>query len=53
MWKVISDKELNSLETILEAWEGDIEEACNMQDPSDGNTALHKAAIAAKLDMVT
>ncbi|XP_045498624.1 ankyrin repeat and zinc finger domain-containing protein 1-like isoform X1 [Colias croceus] len=53
MWKVISGNEQSSLETILEAWEGDLEEACNIQDPSDGNTALHKAAIAAKPEMVT
>ncbi|KAG6444573.1 hypothetical protein O3G_MSEX003453 [Manduca sexta] len=54
MWKEISGKELNSLETIIESWEGsDFETACNTQDPVDGNTALHKAAIAAKPDMVT
>ncbi|XP_045509287.1 ankyrin repeat and zinc finger domain-containing protein 1-like isoform X1 [Colias croceus] len=53
MWKVISGNEQSSLETILEAWEGDLEEACNIQDPNDGNTALHKAAIAAKPEMVT
>ncbi|CAB3227206.1 unnamed protein product [Arctia plantaginis] len=53
MWKAIADKENNTLETILEAMECDLESACNTQDPSDGNTALHKAAIAAKPDMVT
>ncbi|XP_045483981.1 ankyrin repeat and zinc finger domain-containing protein 1 isoform X1 [Pieris rapae] len=53
MWKAISGNEQNSLETIIETWEGDLEEACNTQDPTDGNTALHKAAIAAKPDMVT
>ncbi|KAJ2949295.1 hypothetical protein O0L34_g6244 [Tuta absoluta] len=53
MWTQISGKENISLETILEAWEGDLTEACNIQDPSDGNTALHKAAIAAKPSMVT
>ncbi|VVD01433.1 unnamed protein product [Leptidea sinapis] len=52
MWMAISGNELSSLETILESWEGDIEVACNTQDPVDGNTALHKAAIAAKPDMV-
>ncbi|XP_064072784.1 tRNA endonuclease ANKZF1-like [Vanessa tameamea] len=54
MWQMISDKELNSLETILECFEeNELEAACNIQDPADGNTALHKAAIAAKPDMVT
>ncbi|GBP47299.1 Ankyrin repeat and zinc finger domain-containing protein 1 [Eumeta japonica] len=44
-----------TLETIIEGWECDVclEDACNMADPSDGNTALHKAAIAAKPCMVT
>lgn len=50
---MISDKELTSLETILEEIEStELEAACNTQDPADGNTALHKAAIAAKPDMV-
>ncbi|CAK1580520.1 unnamed protein product [Parnassius mnemosyne] len=54
MWKIISSNEFNSLETIIESWEGDdLEAACNTQDPADGNTALHKAAIAAKPEMVT
>ncbi|XP_013145331.1 PREDICTED: ankyrin repeat and zinc finger domain-containing protein 1-like [Papilio polytes] len=54
MWKLIEDNDFTSLETIIETWEGDdLEAACNTQDPSDGNTALHKAAIAAKGDMVT
>ncbi|KAL0838625.1 hypothetical protein ABMA28_016709 [Loxostege sticticalis] len=54
MWKVISGNEITSLETIFEGWEtSDLVSACNTQDPSDGNTALHKAAIAAKPDMVT
>ncbi|XP_072949443.1 tRNA endonuclease ANKZF1-like [Epargyreus clarus] len=54
MWKIISDKEVNSLETILEGWEAsDLEAACNTQDPADGNTALHKAAIAEQPEMVT
>ncbi|KAI8437051.1 hypothetical protein MSG28_010423 [Choristoneura fumiferana] len=52
MWKLISGEE-NSLETILETWEGSLEEACNIKDPVDGNTALHKAAIASKPEMVT
>lgn len=55
MWKIISSKE-QSLETIIERWESDvvgIVEACNVADPNDGNTALHKAAIAKKPDMVT
>ncbi|XP_045448016.1 ankyrin repeat and zinc finger domain-containing protein 1-like [Melitaea cinxia] len=53
IWKMISDKELTSLETILEEIEStELEAACNTQDPADGNTALHKAAIAAKPDMV-
>ncbi|KAI8437049.1 hypothetical protein MSG28_010421 [Choristoneura fumiferana] len=50
MWKLISGEE-NSLETILETWEGSLEEACNIKDPVDGNTALHKAAIASKPEM--
>ncbi|KAI5635787.1 hypothetical protein NE865_11485 [Phthorimaea operculella] len=53
MWTQISGKENTSLETIFETWEGDLTEACNIQDPSDGNTALHKAAIAEKPGMVT
>ncbi|KAJ8722249.1 hypothetical protein PYW08_004651 [Mythimna loreyi] len=53
MWRSISDKDNVTLEPILEAWEGDIQAACNTQDPIDGNTALHKAAIAAKPEMVT
>lgn len=54
MWKVITGEEA-SLETIFETWEADVavEEACNTPDPADGNTALHKAAIAAKPEMVT
>ncbi|XP_049873677.1 ankyrin repeat and zinc finger domain-containing protein 1-like [Pectinophora gossypiella] len=52
MWSLISGGE-SSLETILETWEGDLPSACNVQDPHDGNTALHKAAIAAKPEMVT
>ncbi|XP_061716402.1 tRNA endonuclease ANKZF1-like [Cydia pomonella] len=52
MWKIISGDEI-SLETILESWEGSLEEACNTKDPTDGNTALHKAAIASKPAMVT
>lgn len=52
LWKVILDKEQMSLEPILESLEGSLEQACNTQDPVDGNTALHKAAIAAKPDMV-
>lgn len=54
MWKMIIGNELKSLETIFEGWEEEnLAEACNTRDPSDGNTALHKAAIAAKPDMVT
>ncbi|KAM3965241.1 tRNA endonuclease ANKZF1 [Aphomia sociella] len=55
MWKLISGDECNSLETILEGWESaeELLTACNTQDPADGNTALHKAAIAAKPDIVT
>ncbi|XP_013170279.1 PREDICTED: ankyrin repeat and zinc finger domain-containing protein 1-like [Papilio xuthus] len=54
MWTLIEDNDFTSLETIIETWEGDdLEAACNTQDPSDGNTALHKAAIAAKGEMVT
>ncbi|XP_039752854.1 ankyrin repeat and zinc finger domain-containing protein 1-like [Pararge aegeria] len=54
MWKIISGKDLNSLETILEDFEAaELEAACNTQDPVDGNTALHKAAIAEKPEMVT
>ncbi|XP_068633180.1 tRNA endonuclease ANKZF1-like [Battus philenor] len=54
IWKVISSNEFTSLETVLETWEGDdLVAACNTQDPADGNTALHKAAIAAKGEMVT
>ncbi|CAH2048775.1 unnamed protein product, partial [Iphiclides podalirius] len=54
MWNAISNNEFQSLETIIESWEGDdLESACNTQDPADGNTALHKAAIAAKPEMVT
>lgn len=55
MWKVISGNELHSLETIFEGWEPtavSVAEACNTADPVDGNTALHKAAIADKPDMV-
>uniref|UniRef100_A0A2A4JGB5 VLRF1 domain-containing protein n=1 Tax=Heliothis virescens TaxID=7102 RepID=A0A2A4JGB5_HELVI len=53
MWRTIMDKDYTTLDTILEGWEGDIQAACNIQDPIDGNTALHKAAIAAKPEMVT
>lgn len=54
MWKLISGKEPITLETISEEFEsGELEAACNIQDPADGNTALHKAAIAEKPDMVT
>ena len=53
MWRSISDKDSMTLEPIVEAWEGDIQAAFNTQDPLDGNTALHKAAIAAKPEMVT
>lgn len=53
MWRSILDKDSTSLDTIIEAFEGDIQAACNTQDPIDGNTALHKAAIAAKPEMVT
>ncbi|XP_034831886.1 tRNA endonuclease ANKZF1-like [Maniola hyperantus] len=54
MWKLISGKDQNSLETILEGFESaELEAACNAQDPVDGNTALHKAAIAEKPEMVT
>ncbi|KAG7308447.1 hypothetical protein JYU34_005654 [Plutella xylostella] len=55
MWKVISGNELHSLETIFEGWEPtavSVADACNTADPVDGNTALHKAAIADKPDMV-
>ncbi|CAG9786895.1 unnamed protein product [Diatraea saccharalis] len=53
MWKLISSDQI-SLETIFENWESaELEAACNTQDPSDGNTALHKAAIAEKPEMVT
>ncbi|CAH2980700.1 unnamed protein product [Chilo suppressalis] len=53
LWKVISSDQ-SSLDTIFESWEiGQLEAACNTQDPSDGNTALHKAAMAEKPDMVT
>ncbi|XP_053609912.1 tRNA endonuclease ANKZF1-like isoform X2 [Plodia interpunctella] len=54
MWKLISGDECTSLETIFEEFEvSELEAACNAQDPADGNTALHKAAIAAKPDIVT
>ncbi|CAH0715347.1 unnamed protein product, partial [Brenthis ino] len=54
MWKLISDEQLTSLETILEGLEeGELQSACNTADPRDGNTALHKAAIASKSNMVT
>ncbi|XP_041979612.1 ankyrin repeat and zinc finger domain-containing protein 1-like [Aricia agestis] len=54
MWKIISSKEETSLDTILEEFEsGELEQACNTQDPADGNTALHKAAIAEKPELVT
>ncbi|XP_060803423.1 tRNA endonuclease ANKZF1 [Amyelois transitella] len=54
MWKLISGAECTSLETILEEFEvNELEAACNTQDPADGNTALHKAAIAAKPEIVT
>ncbi|XP_026327347.1 ankyrin repeat and zinc finger domain-containing protein 1-like [Hyposmocoma kahamanoa] len=54
IWKVIAGNEQSSLETIFEGLESvELEAACNMPDPNDGNTALHKAAIAAKPDMVT
>ncbi|XP_075978017.1 tRNA endonuclease ANKZF1-like [Anticarsia gemmatalis] len=53
IWKAISDKEHTTLEPILESIESDLEALCNTPDPADGNTALHKAAIAAKPDMVT
>ncbi|KAJ0176463.1 hypothetical protein K1T71_007642 [Dendrolimus kikuchii] len=54
IWKLISGSELNSLGTIFESWtEGELESACNTQDPTDGNTALHKAAIAEKPEMIT
>lgn len=42
------------MEPILEELENEqLVVACNMADPKDGNTALHKAAIADKPDMVT
>ncbi|KOB76285.1 Ankyrin repeat and zinc finger domain-containing protein 1 [Operophtera brumata] len=51
IWNAIN-QEQTSLETILETWEGeDLSEVCNIPDPVDGNTALHKAAIAARPDM--
>lgn len=40
---------------MLDRWEGppSLEEAINTQDPADGNTALHKAAIAEHPEVVT
>jgi hypothetical protein len=54
MWKAITSKETISLETIFEGWESsELEAACNTQDPNDGNTALHKAAVAENPNLVT
>nr|XP_032517484.1 ankyrin repeat and zinc finger domain-containing protein 1-like isoform X2 [Danaus plexippus plexippus] len=53
IWKIISSSD-TTLEPILEELENEqLVVACNMADPKDGNTALHKAAIADKPDMVT
>ncbi|KAL4716733.1 hypothetical protein ACJJTC_004852 [Scirpophaga incertulas] len=54
MWKAISGAQVTSLDTIFENLDCEmLQTACNYPDPSDGNTALHKAALAEKPDMVT
>ncbi|XP_023935597.2 ankyrin repeat and zinc finger domain-containing protein 1 [Bicyclus anynana] len=54
LWKIASGKDVISLETIREEFAAEeLRAACNAPDPADGNTALHKAAIADKPHMVT